>query len=57
MRLLENLAVWYLERRGALTQDLCLSLCGTRPDEVRVCTKWRYHTDSHTYEWKAAELW
>lgn len=53
MRLLENLAVWYLERRGALTQDLCHSWGGPyeRDGQVRLCEKWRYHTDSHRYGW------
>lgn len=57
MRWLENLAVWYLERRGVLTHDPCGAFGGWGVHSIRICTKWRYHTDSHAYEWKTVNPW
>lgn len=61
MRFLEDLAVRFLERRGALTKDRCGSFGGAKQHTtmpvVRVCTKWRYHTDSHAYEWETVDPW
>lgn len=46
-----RLAVWWLERRGAVDRFPCRAYGGVMADgSVRLCDKWRWHTDSHTYE-------
>lgn len=51
-RWVTSLAVITLDRIGALTKEQCRAFGGMNLNMIRVCTKWRWHTDSHSYEWR-----
>lgn len=52
-RILSNLAVRVLDWVGALHGEQCRAYGGLGEDRrVRLCCKWRWHTDSHAYEWE-----
>ena len=54
-RWIATLAILTLDKMGALTKQECRAFGGDGLDRgrpiFRVCTKWRWHTDSHTYDW------
>jgi hypothetical protein len=53
-----NLAVMVLEKMGALTKEECRAFGGEGSlRRIRICRKWRWHTDSHAYEWTDASGW
>ncbi len=49
--------IGWVERRGMLGQFPCRSYGGSLGDgRVRLCSKWRWHTDSHAFDPAPADV-